>query len=34
MNTLKAYRKWVKSPKRLDDPLLKINNIYSKQGDE
>lgn len=22
MNTIKAYKKWIKSPKRLNDPLL------------
>jgi hypothetical protein len=34
MNTLKAYKKWIQSPKRLNDPLLNFSDISSKQGDE
>ena len=29
MNTVKAYHKWIKSPKRLYDPLF-----FPKKGDE
>lgn len=35
INTVKSYRKWIKSPKRLYDPLLtRVSHPASEEGDE